>query len=102
MGGEQAPGLNRKDNGYFAGVTWQATPRWAITGAAYYDQSKNVVEDGDKGKRYALVAVAEYSLSKRSQIYGTVDWNKVNDAASGEIAGKTSQLGAAVGFRHIF
>jgi predicted porin len=102
MGGEQAPGLNRKDNGYFAGVTWQATPRWAITGAAYYDLSKNVVEDGDKGKRFALVAVAEYSLSKRSQIYGTVDWNKVNDAASGEIAGKTSQLGAAVGFRHIF
>jgi predicted porin len=102
MGGEQAPGLNRKDNGYFAGVTWQATPRWAITGAAYYDQSKNVEEDGDKGKRYALVAVAEYSLSKRSQLYGTVDWNKVSDAASGEIAGKSSQVGAGVGFRHIF
>ncbi|MNX64209.1 hypothetical protein D3C86_952290 [compost metagenome] len=61
-----------------------------------------MVEEGDKGKRYALVAVAEYSLSKRSQLYGTVDWNKVSDAASGEIAGKSSQVGAAVGFRHIF
>ncbi|MGE8640060.1 MAG: porin [Achromobacter sp.] len=103
MGGTTtASGLDRKDNGYFAGVTWQATPRWAITGAGYYDQSKNVVTDGDKGKRYALVAVAEYSLSKRSQVYGTVDWNKVSDAASGEIAGKSNQVGAAVGFRHIF
>ena len=102
MGGTTTAQLDRKDNGYFAGVTWQATPRWAITGAAYYDQSKNVVEDGDKGKRYALVAVAEYSLSKRTQVYGTVDYNKVRDAATGEIAGRTSQVGAGVGIRHIF
>lgn len=102
MGGTTTAQLDRKDNGYFAGVTWQATPRWAITGAAYYDQSKNVVEDGDKGKRYALVAVAEYALSKRTQVYGTVDYNKVRDAATGEIAGRTSQLGAGVGIRHIF
>lgn len=102
MGGTTTASLDRKDNGYFAGVTWQATPRWAITGAAYYDRSENVVVEGDKGKRYALAAVAEYSLSKRSQLYGTVDWNKVSDAASGEIAGKSNQLGAAVGFRHIF
>src|SRR3546814_15209121 len=72
MGGTPMPGLDRKDDGYFAGVTWQATPRWAITGAAYYDRSKNVVESGDKGQRYALVAVAEYALSKRSPVYATV------------------------------
>ncbi|KOF54732.1 MULTISPECIES: porin [unclassified Achromobacter] len=102
MGGTTTAALDRRDNGYFAGVTWQATPRWAITGAAYFDRSRNVVEEGDKGKRYALVAVAEYSLSKRSQLYGTVDWNKVSDATRGEIAGKSNQVGAAVGFRHIF
>ncbi|CUI79620.1 porin [Achromobacter sp. 2789STDY5608621] len=102
MGGTTTAQLDRKDNGYFAGVTWQATSRWALTGAAYFDQSKNVVEDGDKGKRYALVAVAEYALSKRTQVYGTVDYNKVRDAATGEIAGRTSQLGAGVGIRHIF
>lgn len=50
MGNTSLPdsGLERKDNGYFAGVTWQATPRWALTGAAYYDTSKNLVEEGDK------------------------------------------------------
>jgi len=102
MGGTPVPGLDRKDDGYFAGVTWNATPRWALTGAAYYDRSKNVIESGDKGKRYALVGVAEYALSKRSQVYATVDYNKVKDAARDEIAGSGSQVGAAVGFRHIF
>ncbi|AMG90509.1 MULTISPECIES: porin [Bordetella] len=104
MGNTSLPdnGLERKDNGYFAGVTWQATPRWALTGAAYYDTSKNLVEEGDKGKRYALVGVAEYALSKRTQVYGTIDYNKVKDAATGEIQGDDKQIGAAVGIRHIF
>jgi len=35
-------------------------------------------------------------------VYGTVDYNKVNDAVTGEIAGRTSQIGAGVGIRHIF
>ena len=47
--------------------------------------------DGDKGKRYALIAVAEYALSKRTQVYGTVDYNKVRDASTGDISGRTSQ-----------
>lgn len=102
MGGASTAELERKDNGYFTGVTWQATPRWAITGAAYYDQSKNVLAEGDKGKRYALAAVAEYSLSKRTQVYGSVDYNKVRDAAASEIAGRTHLIGAALGIRHIF
>ena len=77
-------------------------PRWTITGAAYYDQAKNVVVDGDKGKRYALIAVAEYALSKRTQVYGTVDYNKVRDASTGDISGRTSQVGGGQGIRHIF
>jgi predicted porin len=104
MGNTTLPdnGLERKDNGYYAGVTWQPMARWTFTGAAYFDTSKNLVEEGDKGKRYALVAVAEYALSKRTQVYGTVDFNKVYDAASAEIAGRSSQLGVATGIRHIF
>ncbi|MBR8653564.1 porin [Achromobacter sp. Marseille-Q0513] len=99
---DPASTLDRKDNGYFLGASWQATPRWTITGAAYYDQAKNVVVDGDKGKRYALIAVAEYALSKRTQVYGTVDYNKVRDASTGDISGRTSQVGGGLGIRHIF
>lgn len=94
-------GLRRKDSGYFLGATW--TPGvWAFTAAGYYDRSKNVVEEGDKGRRWAVVGVAEYALSKRTQLYTTVDFNKVSDAASSEIPGGSTQLGAAVGMRHIF
>jgi len=95
-------GLERKDQGFFLGATWQATHAWTLTGAGYYDRSKNLAQDGDKGRRWALVGVAEYALSKRTQVYGTVDYNKVNDAAEHEIAGSTSQLGVAMGIRHIF
>ncbi|ANN78508.1 porin [Bordetella flabilis] len=104
MGNTSLPdnGLERKDNGYYAGVKWQPMAKWTLTGAAYFDTSKNLIEEGDKGKRYALVAVAEYALSKRTQVYGTVDFNKVYDAASAEIAGHSSQVGVATGIRHIF
>ncbi|ARP88712.1 porin [Bordetella genomosp. 9] len=105
MGNPNGPtnGLERKDNGYYAGVTWQPMgTQWTLTGAAYFDTSKNLMEEGDKGKRYALVALAEYALSKRTQLYGTVDYNKVYDAASAEISGHSSQLGVATGIRHIF
>ncbi|ANN71642.1 porin [Bordetella bronchialis] len=96
-------GLERKDNGYYAGVTWQPmATSWTFTGAAYFDTSKNVIQDGDKGKRYALVAVAEYALSKRTQLYGTVDFNRVYDASTAEIASGSTQLGVATGIRHIF
>jgi predicted porin len=98
-----AEGLERKDNGYYAGVTWQPTATsWTFTGAAYLDTSKNILEDGDKGKRYALVAVAEYALSKRTQVYGTVDYNKMYDAATSEVSSGSHQLGVATGIRHIF
>ena len=94
-------GLQRKDSGYFLGATYSPGV-WSFTAAGYYDRSKNVVEEGDKGRRWAVVGVAEYALSKRTQLYGTVDFNKVSDAASSEIPGGSTQLGAAVGMRHIF
>jgi predicted porin len=99
-------GVERKDNGYFLGATYQATPAWSLTAAGYYDKSSNVTVAnlgnlGD-GTRYALVGVAEYALSKRTQVYGTLDYNKAKDAALSELVGKDSVTGAGVGIRHIF
>ncbi|WP_211451489.1 porin [Collimonas antrihumi] len=99
-------GVERKDNAYFLGATFQATPAWSLTAAGYYDKSKNVTVAtlgnlGD-GTRYALVGVAEYALSKRTQVYGTVDYNKAKNAALSELVGKDSVTGVAVGIRHIF
>lgn len=100
------PGIQRTDDGYFLGTTYQLTPAWALTGAGYYDKSKNVSVVGQgnigTGKRYTLVGVAEYALSKRTQVYTTVDYNKAKDAAQVELAGKNSVTGLSVGIRHIF
>lgn len=103
-------GVERKDDGYFLGATYKATSQLNLTGAFYYDKSKNVAYSGlgnvGDGKRYAVAAVAEYALSKRTQLYTTVDYNKAKDAAVYEITnsanGKNSLTTVGVGIRHIF
>nr|WP_041759366.1 porin [Paraburkholderia phytofirmans] len=98
-------GSGRVDNGPFAGITWQATPALTLTGAAYYDHMSNAaIGNGQvsSGNRYTLVALAEYALSKRTEVYGTVDFDKVSGAASVELPGKNNQTGVALGLRTIF
>ncbi|MGY8526399.1 porin [Paracidovorax citrulli] len=93
----------REDMIFYTGVTYQLTPALALTGAFYYDDvdNKNGVA-GNDGKRYTGVLLAEYALSKRTQVYGTVDYNKVTDGVRTEMPGKSNQTGVAVGVRHIF
>ncbi|CAG9189945.1 Outer membrane porin protein 32 precursor [Paraburkholderia sabiae] len=105
LGVDILKGSGRKDDGPFAGVTWQATPALLLTGAFYYDHMKNAAIGGGatgSGNRYTGVAVAEYALSKRTEVYGTVDFNKVTGAATVELPGTSNQTGVSVGIRNIF
>lgn len=95
------PGLDRKDNGFFLGATY-GVGSWSYTGAFYYDRAKNVEVDGDKGRRYAIALAAEYAFSKRTQVYGTVDYNHASDVEKRALNGFSSQIGGGVGIRHIF
>lgn len=103
-------GVKRKDNGFFLGSSYKATNALTLTGAFYYDRSKNVsyVSTGNvgDGKRYTLVGWADYALSKRTQLYTTIDYNKAKDAAVYELTnsanGKNSLTTVGVGIRHIF
>ncbi|ANA33219.1 Outer membrane porin protein [Ralstonia mannitolilytica] len=111
-GAGTAPGATkRKDHIGLGGVTYQVTPALALTGAFYYDSISNAaLASGNDGKRYTGVLLAEYSLSKRTQLYGTVAYDKVKDAAAPELPGgtangqngKTNQVGVGLGIRHIF
>ncbi|CAB3792834.1 porin [Pararobbsia alpina] len=95
----------RIDDGPYTGVTWQATPALRLTGAFYYDHMKNASIGGGvlgSGNRYTGVALAEYSLSKRTEVYGTVDFNKVTGAGTVELPGRSNQTGIAIGLRNIF
>ncbi|MBB5393179.1 MULTISPECIES: porin [unclassified Herbaspirillum] len=103
-------GNQRKDNGFFLGSSYKATSALTLTGAFYYDKSKNVSYEGlgnvGDGKRYAVVGWADYALSKRTQLYATIDYNKAKDAAVYELtnsaSGKNSLTTVGMGIRHIF
>ncbi|SAK46812.1 porin [Caballeronia catudaia] len=98
-------GAGRRDDGPFAGITYQVTPALLLTGAFYYDHMKNAAIGGGatgSGNRYTGVALAEYALSKRTEVYGTVDFNKVTGAADVELPGRSNQTGVSIGLRNIF
>ncbi|KVE41103.1 porin [Burkholderia sp. BDU5] len=87
----------------YAGVAYRIDPAITLTGAFYYDAIRNVNGvDGNGGKRYAGVLEAEYALSKATQLYATVDYNKVSGGAVTEMPGRGNQTGVAVGLRHMF
>ncbi|WP_454719530.1 MULTISPECIES: porin [Cupriavidus] len=93
----------RKDAIGYLGLTYQLTPALALTGVFYGDHVKNANGvANNSGNRYTGVLLAEYSLSKRTQVYGTVDYNKLTGGTKTELPGKNNQTGAALGIRHIF
>jgi predicted porin len=97
---------NRIDDGFYTGATWQVTPPLLLTAAAYYDHSRNALDaDGttlSRGVRYSGVLLAEYSLSKRTEVYGTVDFIRGTGAAQADFPGRNNQTGVAIGLRNIF
>jgi predicted porin len=98
-------GSGRRDDGPFAGITYQVTPALLLTGAFYYDHMKNAAIGGGatgSGNRYTGVALAEYALSKRTEVYGTIDFNKVTGAADVELPGRSNQTGVSIGLRNLF
>ncbi|RZT38487.1 porin [Cupriavidus agavae] len=92
----------RKDTIGYVGLTYQVTPALAVTGVFYGDHIEDKNGASNSGNRYTGVLLAEYSLSKRTQVYGTIDYNKVTGSAQSEMPGKNNQTGVAAGIRHIF
>ena len=97
---------NRIDDGFYVGTTWQVTPPLLLTAAAYYDHARDALTaDGatlGRGVRYSGVLLAEYSLSKRTEVYGTVDFIHGTGAATADFPGRNNQTGVAFGLRNVF
>ncbi|RQH05484.1 porin [Paraburkholderia dinghuensis] len=108
---------NRIDDTLYLGGNWQATNPLLITVAAYYGHTRNAeLLDGRLGSgiNYSATVLAEYSLSKHTEVYGTVDFARGNGAfaadypgvtnAAGQVdkLGRTNNVGAAIGLRQIF
>ncbi|WP_233867595.1 porin [Paraburkholderia adhaesiva] len=118
-GAPKLPGSspNRIDDTLYLGGNWQATNPLLITVAAYYGHTRNAeLLDGQLGSgiNYSATVLAEYSLSKHTEVYGTVDFARGNGAFAADYAGstnaagqvdrlgRTNNVGAAIGLRQIF
>lgn len=96
---------NRIDDNFYVGSTWQATAPLAITLAGYYGHARNAaLADGGYGVgiNYSATLLAEYSLSKRTEVYGTVDFTRGTGAYLADYPGRNNQTGVAIGLRNIF
>ncbi len=76
----------------------------AVPDGRFYDDDIRNVNGiaGNGGKRRTGVLLAEYALSRRTQLYGTVDYNTVSGGAFTELPGRGNQTGASIGIRHVF
>lgn len=91
-------GSVQKNNVAVGALKFTPAGPWALTGVAYHDRQKSA-----DGKHTMLVAVADYSLSKRTTLFVEADYHKYSGALLPFGAGgKDNQTGVTAGMRHTF
>ena len=109
---------NRIDNTYYIGANWQAAAPLLFTFAYYYGQTRNAeLLDGSLGRgvNQSGTVLAEYSFTKRTEVYAITDFARGTGAFSADYPGgvngagvptdtigRTNNLGVAVGIRKMF
>ena len=96
---------DRIDDSFYVGSSWQVTSPLTLTVAGYYDHARNAAFlDGALGVgiNYSATVLAEYALSKRTEVYGTVDFTRGNGAFLSDYPGRNNQTGVAIGLRNLF
>ncbi len=102
-----------RDNYYWIGTNYQATSALELTIAYYYDDVKNLAGNTNIKNPWQVSFVADYTLSKRTDVYLTTAYTKnaglnfdtsAINFANGYFlaAGKNSMIGVALGLRHRF
>lgn len=82
------------------GLVYNFAPKWTYTLAYYNVDQKEGVRKGDVN---SVVTHVQYDLSKRTSLYGILDYQKADSSISNATGGyKTKQTGLTAGMRHIF
>ncbi len=96
--------LQRSDEVWTTGVVFQATPAMAYTLGYMHDGVKNDSDAGNSGRVSTVYAVADYNLSKRTDVYAEIDHTTLgggevasNDVLS--IPGGSQRTGLGAGLR---
>ncbi|KWR76387.1 porin [Cupriavidus sp. IDO] len=101
-----------RDDYYWAGLNYQATSALGLTLAYYYEDIKSLAGQ-NPGNPWQVTFIADYNLSKRTDVYLTTAYVKNSGLnfdtsaisfANGYFpgAGKDNMLGVAIGMRHKF
>lgn len=107
--------LRRTDNVVTAGMIYQATPALAYTLGYMTDFVRNESSAGNSGRLSTLYAVADYNLSKRTDVYLNLDYTRVSGGevdgvgtntvlqfVGAGLGGGKNRTGVSVGLRHKF
>ena len=104
----------RSDDFFTLGASYRATPSWLFTVAGMQDRTH---ADGFDGTRTTTYGVADYSLSKRTDVYlaTAYEWtsggwsglfgNTTTNASAAKgvtLNGRSEQLSVMLGLRHLF
>ncbi|MGY8525590.1 porin [Paracidovorax citrulli] len=98
-----ATAASSRSNLYWTGASYKFTPAFSLTGAAYYHDSKNSGADP-----WMFVVSADYSLSKRTDVYLNAGYVRNKDGSELGLSGVgtaqagENQTGVTVGVRHRF
>lgn len=75
-----------------AGASWPMIGPLLLSGAFCYDHMRNATTSAGRhgsGNRYTVVALVQYSLSKRTTLYGTpLNFNKADGPAAVGLSGR--------------
>ncbi|HEX7642095.1 MAG TPA: porin [Burkholderiaceae bacterium] len=96
--------LQRDDQVWTTGAVWQATPNSSYTLGFMHDGVKDGNDLGNNGRVNTVYAVADYSLSKRTDLYAEIDHTKLGGSESTSedvlaIPGANQRTGIAAGMR---
>jgi predicted porin len=108
--------LLRTDNVITAGLLYQATPKMGYIFGYMTDFVKNETSAGNSGRLSTLYAIADYNLSKRTDVYVNLDYSRVSggeiddgaltntvlQAGGVGLGGATNRTGISVGLRTKF
>ncbi|WP_029049375.1 porin [Cupriavidus sp. amp6] len=84
---------------FTGGFAVSATQALTLSVASHYDRQRNA-----SGSRIMVTGVADYNLSKRTDVYAEVDFNRISGAYAlpAFMGVKGSKVGGGIGLRHRF
>jgi predicted porin len=89
------------------GVTWQAAAQWRFIASYAYDHANNV-QPGKNGTIQTVYGIADYFLSKRTDVYLEVDHSHLSGASVNDpngpltFGGDSNNFGASLSLRTLF